>query len=82
MTSAEATFSGVPAWLLAAYLIELGGAQKEDGGVRGEGWTARLVPDKTRVGGFQVGRVTVSIEGPAAGETLAALRRKAQRGGG
>ena len=41
---AEVTLSGVPAWLLAAYLEELGGIQDEAGGVRGEGWTAALAP--------------------------------------
>jgi hypothetical protein len=82
MTVAEVTFSGVPAWLLADYLVELGGTQDEPGTVRGAGWTARLVSSERKVGRLSLGRVTVTIEGGGAEETMAALRKKAQRGGG
>ncbi len=78
----EATFGGVPAWLLAIYLVELGGAQDGEEVVRGDGWEARLAPHPRTPGTFAIGRVTVTIEGAAAEETLAALRKKAMRGGG
>ena len=73
---------GVPAWLLAVYLVELGGIQGEDGAVTGPGWVAGLASRSDSGGGLRIARVTVTIEGPAAGETMAALRLKAQRGGG
>ena len=80
----QATFGGVPAWLLIAYLEELGGIEDEDedGDVTGPGWVAGLASRSDSVGGFRIGRVTVTIEGPAAEEAMAALRLKAQRGGG
>lgn len=78
----EVTFGGVPAWLLVAYLEELGGERHGEDTVRGEGWTATLVRSKGGRGGITVGQVTVTIEGQAAEETMAALRKKAQRGGG
>jgi hypothetical protein len=79
---AAATFGGVPAWLLRAYLQELGGAEQPDGAVQGPGWTARLEPLAGGAESLRIGRVTVTIEGPAAVATMAALRAKAQRGGG
>lgn len=79
---AEITFSGVPAWLLTAYLVELGGSEGDDGTVHGEGWAARLTAEKAAVGSIALGRVTVSIEGAGAEATMTALRKKAQRGGG
>ncbi len=78
----QATFGGVPAWLLIAYLEELGGIQGEEGAVTGPGWVAGLASRGDSVGGFRIARVTVTIEGPAAEEAMAALRVKAQRGGG
>ncbi len=78
----QVTFGGVPAWLLTAYLVELGGAEDGAGRLRGEGWTATLAEVAPEPGALRVGRVTVTIEGPAAAETMAALRRKAMRGGG
>jgi hypothetical protein len=82
MTVQEITFTGVPAWLLAIYLVEMGGEKDESGTVRGEGWTAKLEASKSRIGSFALGRVTVTIEGGRAAETMAALRKKAMRGGG
>jgi hypothetical protein len=79
---AEITFGGIPAWLLTAYLVEMGGAEDGNETVRGERWTAKLASDKRRVGSIALGRVTVTIDGPAAEETMAVLRKKAQRGGG
>ncbi len=76
----EAVFGGVPAWLLRDYLLELGGRQA-GAEVRGPGWTARLAASRDP-GVLGIARVTVSIEGPSAAQAMAALRVKAQRGGG
>ncbi len=76
------TFSGVPAWLLTAYLVELGGAEEDDGTIHGEGWSARLVAQKAAVGSIVLGQVQVMIEGVRSDEVMSVLRRKAQRGGG
>ncbi len=76
----QATFGGIPAWLLRDYLLELGGRQVGEE-VHGPGWTARLAASRDQ-GALGLARVTVAIEGPAAAEAMAALRAKAQRGGG
>jgi hypothetical protein len=79
---AETTFGGMPQWLLEDYLVELGGARDgAPGVVASDGWTATL---SSRRDGPPHGitRVDVRIDGPRADETLAALRVKAQRGGG
>lgn len=68
----------MPVWLLREYLLELGGAGTGEE-VRGPGWTARLEAAR---GAYGIGRVTVTIEGPSAAGAMAALRAKAQRGGG
>lgn len=78
----EATFGGVPRWLLAAYLEELGGAPGDEGTIRGDGWTARLHSHPREPGGLAPARVTVVLTGPRAARTLEALRKKAMRGGG
>jgi len=79
---AEITFSGVPAWLLIAYLVEMGGTEDGHEAVRGDRWTAKLASGRRKIGSIAIGRVTVTIEGAAAEETMAVLRKKAQRGGG
>jgi hypothetical protein len=78
----QVTFSGVPGWLLVAYLVEMGGTDRDDGSVRGEGWTARLAAYKAKVGSIALGRVNVTIKGVRSDEAMAVLRKKAQRGGG
>jgi hypothetical protein len=77
----EATFNGVPGWLLADYLADLGGDAK-DGAVHGDGWSATLVIPPRPEGAMGLGRVVVGIEGEMAAEVMAALRAKAMRGGG
>jgi hypothetical protein len=79
----QVVFGGMPAWLLEAYLVELGGRRDEAGGaVDGDGWRATLAPVPGRGGGIAIARVTVTIEGEQAAAVLQALRKKAQRGGG
>jgi hypothetical protein len=82
VTVREVTFGGIPEWLLATYLVEMGGTAGEEGVVRGEGWTAKLVSLKAKAGGLVLGRVTVTMEGPSADDAMEVLRKKAQRGGG
>ena len=79
---AEQLFGGVPAWLLADYLIDLGGLRSHDSTVAGDGWRATLAASARPPGAHSVGRVTVTIEGPEAERIMEELRRKAQRGGG
>jgi len=83
MTMAQAVFGGLPAWLLEAYLLELGGRRGDDSGaVVGDGWRATLKPERGGAGHIGIARVTVTIEGDEASGVLTALRKKAQRGGG
>jgi hypothetical protein len=79
----EAVFGGMPAWLLGAYLVELGGRPTGDGGaVEGDGWRATLASRRSGAGRVGIARVTVAIEGEQSSAVMAALRKKAQRGGG
>ena len=78
----EVVFGGVPAWLLAEYLVELGGQKSDVTGVTGDGWSATLVAGARPLGSLSIGRVTVTIAGQEARRVLQQLRKKAQRGGG
>jgi hypothetical protein len=79
----QVVFGGMPAWLLEAYLVELDGSRADDrGAVAGDGWQATLAQTPSGGGGIAIARVTVTIEGERAAEAMAALRKKAQRGGG
>jgi len=77
---AEVVFGGMPAWLLETYLVELGGAPDGDAAVAGDGWRATL--EVRARGGITIARVAVRVEGERADAVMAALRKKAQRGGG
>jgi hypothetical protein len=84
-TSMEETITGIPLWLLRAYLEELGGHAEVDGRVTGAGWAAYLAPaPPCAVGSLRVGRVRLALRGNP--ETLRALRvaldKKLLRGGG
>ncbi len=79
---AQAVFGGMPAWLLQAYLVELGGRPSGEQEVKGDGWRATLTSERGGASGIGIGRVTVTIDGEQATSVLAALRKKAQRGGG
>lgn len=78
----EATFGGVPTWLLIAYLEELGGQRRGERVVEGAGWSAALIEEERPTGTLAVRRVTVRLAGPGAALVLEALRKKALRGGG
>ncbi|MDE3094395.1 MAG: DUF1952 domain-containing protein [Chloroflexota bacterium] len=78
----QVVFGGMPAWLLEAYLVELGGRSDGKGGaVAGDGWRATLA-SAGGGSGIAIGRVTVTVEGEHAQRVVEGLRRKAQRGGG
>ena len=78
----EVVFGGVPAWLLADYLVDLGGRRVSDELVAGDGWSATLQRADRPPGSLSIGRVTVTITGPRAALAMQQLRTKAQRGGG
>jgi hypothetical protein len=82
VTGYHVTFGGVPAWLLADYLVDLGGDRVGEDRVVGEGWTATLERHAKPPGSLTIGRVTVTVEGTAAARIIEQLREKAQRGGG
>ncbi len=79
---ADAVFGGMPQWLLEEYLLELGGTREAAGAIAGDGWHAALTSRRDGQGGVGIARVEVRIEGARADDALAALRTKAQRGGG
>lgn len=86
---------GVPAWLVRAYLEELGGvaavnlgvdaATGEPSPITGDGWVGdvRQIEDH-RVGSIVVGQVRIVLKGgaEAIARLQAALERKLLRGGG
>ena len=78
----EVVFGGVPAWLLADYLVDLGGHRVSDDLDEGEGWSATLQRAVRPPGSLSIGRVTVTITGPDSAPVMQQLREKAQRGGG
>ena len=78
----QVVFGGVPAWLLADYLVDLGGRRLSDELVEGDGWSATLQRAVSPLGSLSIGRVTVTIAGPCAVPLMQQLRTKAQRGGG
>jgi hypothetical protein len=78
---AQVVFGGMPAWLLEAYLVELGG-RTDEGVVNGDGWQATLEARKPGRDAIGIGRVTVTIDGERASAVMEALRKKALRGGG
>lgn len=82
MSRETAVFNGIPAWLLADYLADLGGTPSPNGVITGDGWSAVLEADPRPPGALGLGRVTVTIDGPHAAEAMAELRVKARRGGG
>ncbi len=78
----EQVFGGVPAWLLADYLADLGGERVNEEVVAGDGWSATLEQHSKPPGSLTIGRITVTIEGREASRIMRLLRDKAQRGGG
>ncbi len=79
----EIKFRGLPQWLLAEYLVELGGVADGDSQLQGAGWQARLSQQTVRLGAFELNEATVRFDaGPAAARLAEMLRRKAMRGGG
>jgi hypothetical protein len=76
---------GIPVWLLAEYLQELGGKLDSDGNVSGTEWIGRLEQmEDYRIGSLRVGQVRLVIE--ASEEAFEILRpgleKKLLRAGG
>ena len=86
MVSRTRVERGVPAWLVRAYLEELGGAPRDDGGFAGPGWTARVEQiEDFQVGSIVVGQVRIELaadDAEALSRLEARLERKLLRGGG
>jgi len=81
----ERSFRGISARLARHYLENLGGEQRDEATVVGDGWTAALSEEKVSIGpSLQLNEVTVVFEGDA--ETLEPLiedfAQKAMRAGG
>ncbi len=70
MAERERTVTGVPLWLLRAYLVDAGGAARDDHAVTGDGWHATLEQsDDHVIGSLRVGRVCVVVRGDDAAVT-------------
>jgi hypothetical protein len=85
LTADERVITGIPLWLLAAYLIDLGGVACSAEEIDGPGWRARLTPaEDFQRGSLVVGQVNLALDGDA--DALArlktALEKKLLRGGG
>lgn len=81
----ERSFRGISARLARHYLENLGGEQRDESTVVGDGWTADLSEEKVSIGpSLQLNEVTVVFEGDA--EVLEPLiedfAQKAMRAGG
>ena len=77
--------TGVPLWLLRAYLEELGGRPGADGLLRGDGWQARLTQvEDYEIGSLRVGQVRLELDGEAeaVGRVRKALEPRLMRAGG
>ena len=76
--------TGLPAWLLREYLVELGGTA-EDERVLGDCWLARVTAAEPRtVGALSVGQVRFELVASprALAHILPALEKKLLRAGG
>lgn len=74
---------GVP--IIVAYLVDLGGVESEPGLIWGPGWCARVwAAEPVQIHALRLGVTEIVFSGePAAVErVMAALQKKALRGGG
>jgi hypothetical protein len=81
----EKTVTGVPAWLLRDYLVELGGSVAGDERVDGTGWSASLLPLEDRqVGSLTIGQVQLTLRGQPleVARVQSELQKRLIRGGG
>lgn len=81
----ERSFRGISARAAIGYLENLGGEQRDETTVEGDGWRASLSEEKVAIGpSLQLNEVTIQFEGAA--ETLDPLieqfAQKAMRAGG
>ena len=78
-------YYGVPDWLMAEYLTDLGGTEAEKFVIEGDGWSARIgKAEPNRIGSLVIGGASVEFSGDE--EALDALfdelHKKTLRGGG
>ena len=84
-TSVRLSLRGIGAWLVTAYLTELGGQEMEPGLVVGDGWQVRVAAgEPVNIGAIRLGVTGVEFSGPAAAiaAARAAFEKKALRAGG
>lgn len=79
------TYRGISERAARHYLTRVGGAERPDGTVGGDGWTASITSDRVAIGpSLELTEVTVAFEGDE--ETLdpliEAFSQKAIRAGG
>ncbi len=85
MAAYDRVIAGMPAWLMRAYLEELGAAAGEDGLLRADDWSARVEQVEDFVlGSLRVGQVRLRIDASEAAMAalLPSLEKKLLRGGG
>jgi len=82
----EMELRNVPRFRVMEYLVEAGGKQTDEMGVKGENWAAWLEEmEPARVGTLSVRRDMLIIEGPdeaTVSRVHAFMRQKTMRGGG
>jgi len=81
----ERVVTGIPLWLLRAYLEELGGRSSAEGRLQGDGWHARLTQvEDYQIGSLRVGQVRLELDGEAEAveRVRQALEPKLMRAGG
>lgn len=79
------TYRGISERAARHYLTRVGGEERPDGSVAGDGWTATVTADRVGIGpSLELTEVTVTFEGEAGPlETvIEAFSRKAIRAGG
>ncbi|GAP13105.1 hypothetical protein LARV_00847 [Longilinea arvoryzae] len=75
----------LPLWLMRDYLLELGGVEKPDGSIEGDGWQARLTQlEDFSIGSLKVGQIRLEwqAEEAANARVWPILEKKLLRAGG
>lgn len=85
MAVVDRVIRGIPAWLMEAYLQELGGVAQENGRFIGSGWLAQVAQiEDFQLGSLRVGQIHFLLEGE--NEAIHSLQQRLEikllRGGG
>ncbi len=63
MIHIDRTIRSIPAWLMEAYLQEVGGEKGEDGRIAGAGWTAQVEQiEDYQISSLVIGQIRVQID--------------------